>query len=514
MHLAGVTIRELLRLPVLKDAKVISGEKGLSRIVRFVDIMEVPDVEGWLREGELLLTTAYSIRHDTALLSELVEQLVQAGAAALAIKPERFIYDMPLEMIKVSNHHNLPIIELPSGVPYMDITHSVMEQIIDKQASLLRRSDEIFKTLTTLVLENSGIQAVADNVSALVKSPIWVIDKSGETIVSSPSTLASPQTRDNTRCWDITVDKQFVGKLILNKEQLDDLEVVCVEQARLVFSLELMRRKTVLDTENKLRGDFIEELLTGLPFSKQEVESKGAKFGLMPGWIWEIAIIEAENCLFDEGSPFLMQLHERLKQELPKGQIKAHIHKQGQRLVLLLASPRLEDSSINQTLSHENSESWKQIFTPLIEEQSGICIGFGEKCFLWEVQRSYLEAKKSIMIGMRMEKHGKVFMFKEIEMFQMLLDAADYINMDTFVEKKIGMLCQHDKENGTDLVSTFYYYLASGGSLIHTANHLFIHRNSVKYRMNKIRDIVGIDLENFRERFVYYCCLTYHLLKK
>jgi purine catabolism regulator len=66
MNPAGITLRELLDLPVLKDAKVISGEKGLDRVVRYIDIMEVPDVTGWLREGELLLTTAYSIRHEPA----------------------------------------------------------------------------------------------------------------------------------------------------------------------------------------------------------------------------------------------------------------------------------------------------------------------------------------------------------------------------------------------------------------------------------------------------------------
>ena len=54
----GVTIRELMEMPLLKDARVISGFEGMDRVVRFIDIMEVPDLRGWLREGELLLTTA------------------------------------------------------------------------------------------------------------------------------------------------------------------------------------------------------------------------------------------------------------------------------------------------------------------------------------------------------------------------------------------------------------------------------------------------------------------------
>lgn len=55
-------------LPVLKDARVISGKQGLCRVVQFIDIMEVSDIDGWLREGELLLTTAYSLRNDLSKL--------------------------------------------------------------------------------------------------------------------------------------------------------------------------------------------------------------------------------------------------------------------------------------------------------------------------------------------------------------------------------------------------------------------------------------------------------------
>lgn len=93
----------------MKDSKVINREKGLNWIVRFIDIMEVPDFTGWLREGELLLTTAFAIRYDPASLPKVVEPLAQAGAATITIKPECFLHDMPSEMIQMSNAYNLAI---------------------------------------------------------------------------------------------------------------------------------------------------------------------------------------------------------------------------------------------------------------------------------------------------------------------------------------------------------------------------------------------------------------------
>lgn len=507
MNPAGITLRELLRLPILKDAKVISGEEGLNRIVRHIDIMEVPDVSGWLREGELLLTTAYAIRHDPTLLPKLVEQLAQKEAAALAIKTERFLHDMPIEMVQMSNNYNLPLIQLPNNVPYMDIIHSVMEQIIDKQASLLRRSEEIYKTLTTLVLDNSGIQAVADNVAALLKAPIWLMDKAGETIVSSPIN-ASDISSSETRYWSIKVDKQLEGKLFLGKKKLDELDLVCIEQAKLVFSLELMRIKTALDTEIKLRGDFIEELLNGLPLSKQVVINRGTQLGLRTEGIWEIAIVEIEN---DESALFIAKINLLIKHESQKFHLKSHIHRQGSRLVLLLASQSL-DQTKNPNLQAK-SLNWAEILTPFIKEWSRVLIGFGGSSPLWEIQRSFIKAKKAILIGSKMDINHQVFTYEEIEMYHLLIGASENVDIDKFVEKKIGKLCQYDKENGTDYLKTFYYYLSSGGSLVETAKQLFIHRNSVKYRIDRIREIDDIDIENFRERFVYYFCIVYYQLK-
>ncbi|MCM3213931.1 PucR family transcriptional regulator ligand-binding domain-containing protein [Niallia taxi] len=503
MNSVGITINELLRLPVLKDAKVISGEKGLNRMVRYLDIMEVPDIKGWLREGELLLTTAYAIRHDTKLLSNLVQHLAQADAAALAIKRERYLRDLPEEMLQISNDFNLPIIELPTEIPYIDITNAVMELLIDKQTYLLRRSEELYKKLTTLVLENSGIQTVADNVSGLLKSPIWLLDRKGNTIVSAPQGDSSSPFAD-IRCWEITVDKQIVGKLYIERDNLDDLDMVCVEQARLVFALELMRRKTAIDTERKLRGSFIEELLTGLPLTKQEVMNKGRQLGLNPDISWRIIVLENKAEL-EENHALFQKMETVLKRHFSLYFKKScmHIHMQANRIVLLFSFQAKDGTA----------EKWKELFTPILIEFKEIRIGVGTEAALWEVQHSFIQARKAILLGSSLDLKQHLFTYEEMEVFNLLLDASDYVNMDEAVEKNIGKLCQYDKENDTDLVKTLFYYLTTDGSLVETANLLYIHRNSVKYRMDKIEKVANIKIASFREKFVYYLCIFYYLFK-
>lgn len=503
----GISLREVLRLPVMSNARVLSGEAGLDRVVRFIDIMEVPDLKGWLREGELLLTTAYSIRHDPMLLPGLVEQLALASAAALAIKPGRFLHDVPIEMIQMSNKYSLPIIQLPNTIPYMDITHAVMEQIIDKQASLLRMSEGIYKDLTSLVLDNRGIQAVANKVSSLLNSPIQLVDKTGDIIVSSPTDTKEISSA-HLRSWNITVDQQVEGKLFIEKDKLNDFELVCVEQARLVFSLELMRRKTALETELKLRGDFIDELLSGLLLSKQIIINKGTQLGLKPELLWEIAIVEYRS---EKAPLFIETLRELIKDGSQRRSTRSYVHVLPERVVLLLAS--LDDDRGAQNLAQDD-DSWTGILALFLEKWKGARIGFGGQTKLWELNRSYLEAKKAIALGTRINPQQQVYRYKDIELFQLLMDTSKTVEMDKFVEKKLSILQQYDKDHQAGLIKTLYFYIHTNGSLMETAKHLFIHRNSVKYRIDKIKELCDINLDSFQERFSYYYCIGYSYLYK
>ncbi|RKN83959.1 PucR family transcriptional regulator [Paenibacillus ginsengarvi] len=392
-----------------------------------------------------------------------------------------------------------------------------MEHILDRQAALLRRSEEVYIALTNLVLNNSGIQVMADEVAELIKCPLWVIGATGEIIVSSPAGLPYVPA-SKTRHWDVKVDKQYVGKLVVGKEHLDEFEQVCIEQARLVFSLELMRRKIAFDTEARLRGSFLEELLLGPSLSRQEVEDKGRQLGLLAEWSWEVGLIEGDAALLESSSPFRTELNALIQRETEGKSVRTRsiLHRQGDRLILLLATPQPgvpKKAPSGVQAKAETETEWYGAIMQLVADWSGIRMGFGSRGALWDMHRSYLEAKKALFIGPRLDRSKTVFAYDDIEMFQLLLDASEHVPFDALTEKKIGKLFQYDKQNGTDLLTTLYYYLTTGGSLLDTANRLYVHRNSVKYRMDRIKEITGLDLDNPLTRFVYYLCTAFHLLK-
>lgn len=498
----GVTVKDILRLPILKNAKLVGGLEGLNRIVRSIDIMEIPEIKPWLREGEILLTTTYSIRNEPNLLPKLVEDLAQAGAAALAFKPERFIHQIPEEMIEVSNCYQLPVIAIPAEIPSIDITHSVMELVLNWRTALLSRAEEIGTKLTTMVLENQGLQALAGNVSKLLDAPISVLDNKGCVMAQSPE--ARILDIGSGMKWNITVNKQFAGQLIVHKESLDAMEQICVDQARVVFSLELMRKKTAEETEIRLRGNFIDELLSDLPPSELEVKKKGRQLDFDADKFWEISLIEGYDSRLDEA--VLSDLRALLMSEGKKKNLRPHMEIRGAQILLFL--PAVEEES---TLWLDILKLW--IDHHLEEDKARIRVGMGNKYFLWNMYKSYREARKALEIGRKMYSQYSLIQYENVEVYEIIADVAENKELSNLFQKKLGKLLLYDQETRSELLKTLFIYLELGKNMQETAKRLFIHRNSVKYRLERIEEIAQLDLSSAQQCFIYHLCLTWYLLK-
>src|SRR5688572_17615716 len=163
-----VTLAEILRLPLLEQARVVGGRGGLGRPVRAVNVMEVPDILDWVKPDELLLTTAYPLRDDPVALDALVPHLAQRGLAGIAIKPARYIETIPSAMIAAADRHDFPLIELPPDASFNEIIQAVLTVILNNQSALLERSAAIHDRFTNIVLSGGGLREIAEALAELV----------------------------------------------------------------------------------------------------------------------------------------------------------------------------------------------------------------------------------------------------------------------------------------------------------------------------------------------------------
>ena len=111
-----VTLRRILELEVLRDARILAGTEGLDRRVSSVTVGEVPDIADWLSGGEMVLSTMFAVKGDIDRQREFCRRVMMSGAAALFVKTTRFVESVPPDVIELADKRKFPIIEVPQGL--------------------------------------------------------------------------------------------------------------------------------------------------------------------------------------------------------------------------------------------------------------------------------------------------------------------------------------------------------------------------------------------------------------
>ncbi|WP_405584636.1 helix-turn-helix domain-containing protein [Streptomyces sp. NBC_01190] len=128
-------------------------------------------------------------------------------------------------------------------------------------------------------------------------------------------------------------------------------------------------------------------------------------------------------------------------------------------------------------------------------------IGIGGQCDLpTGLPHSYAEAVRALTVRRRSHDPAGSTSFEELGLYRMMGTGDGQREADTFVAEWLGPLLDYDARHHTELVTTLSRYLESGGSYDTTSETLLIHRSTVRYRLQRIREITGHDLGDVETR--------------
>lgn len=131
--------------------------------------------------------------------------------------------------------------------------------------------------------------------------------------------------------------------------------------------------------------------------------------------------------------------------------------------------------------------------------------GCGRECASLErLKESFQEASKCIVLGKKLSRDGQVLFWENLGFYHLLMAFDSKEPLDRYSHAVIGGLLQYDRENHTKLLETLEVYLEQNCSLKHTAEILYTHRNTVKYRITRIVEITGKSPDSAFERLELY----------
>ncbi len=121
----------------------------------------------------------------------------------------------------------------------------------------------------------------------------------------------------------------------------------------------------------------------------------------------------------------------------------------------------------------------------------------------------YKQCLRAIELGVVSEDKPNLFVYGDYYLKHITNLFSEKESPDTFCHPKLKVLFKYDKKHSAQLAYTLYMYLISERNVAYTAENMFVHRNTINYRLKKIDSLVNIDYENYSER--QYIILSYEL---
>jgi GAF domain-containing protein len=125
-----------------------------------------------------------------------------------------------------------------------------------------------------------------------------------------------------------------------------------------------------------------------------------------------------------------------------------------------------------------------------------LSIGLGNPCqSLSDYRRGFAEASEALQMGQSLNQDGGVTHFNDLGVYRYLYKIARMDDLRDMYQDQVARIASYDKRKGTDLLDTLETYLECAGNLTKTSNRLFVHRNTLIQRLERLQSLCDIDLQ-------------------
>ena len=537
------TVREAMRFGEFAGATLVGGEAGLDRPIEWVRIMETPEIQP--RPGDLLLTTGFPIKDDRAAQIRLVGRIAESGGAGLLIKPHPYLRKLAPEMLSEADRLSVPLFTVGASVQLVDVMAPLLERIINAEHWRLRQSFEIHRRFTELVLDGKGVNEICRTLSDLLESAVVIEDASfhllahaggggdphrKETIQHQGTpqrVLFDPQIQRMLRELEakrgpikvpayphvgmsrerliapILAANQVLGYISVldNPPHNDELAFLALEQAALVLALSIAKERELAEVEGRVRGEFLGDLLFGTYGDEAAAQRRARHLGypLHGSHVVMLTDIDdfrgfnrarqiSEDAIQAIKREFLRRVTAVVRATFPRALVQG---RSDSVVALLPIGPEPVDHQARvQALGiqvRQTIADWKPGFT--------VSVGFSAPT---EAPAGVAAAQREVTSVMdslaRFKRWGEVVTVPELGLTGLLAAVADERLVD-YTRRLLGPLVEHDRARNGSLVATLRAYLETGEQQ-EAAKRLRVHPNTLRYRLDRIREISGVELDD------------------
>lgn len=489
-----VTLRVLLAQSQFHLEPVHVPECMLDRGVRWVTVTELHDPAPYLSGDELILTlgTAWADADDAAI-DRFVERLASVGVAALGFGVGVAHATVPPRMIDAARACGLPLIVVPLATSFRSIGEFIVDYTLGDKYAAIQATLQAHIDLTEALTSHLGMDGLLTRLRRLLDVPIAVIDFWGGVIATQPASavwpIAEVLARRNTLRAAEQVEQVMVYPVVIADRRVAFVVTQGEGEAPEIMrfavdlvALELSRRHAEQVGRRELLGQVVFDYVQG-DLADREARRRLTRAGLD---------LERENRVVlarvDCPPRILENVPWNIDALLP-GSAESYVLALADGLVTVMCAGSVPIDRLVESLRHQ--------LRPLGPVQ----VGYGSAyAGVSGLRMSWLEAQGALRAS-DPSAGGTALQLAELMLANMRVPLHD------LGRKILNTLLEYDRDNEAGLVETLRVYLQVNCQTAEAAKRLFVHPNTMRYRLRLIERLTSTDLGSFEDLVNFYLAI-------
>lgn len=529
----SATVQSLLQYALPTNTTLAAGAPEKA-VMWAVTVRAQPPAFPELYGGELALVSMEMLRsYDSRItLAEVISALAQAGVSAVAVKEE-----ITQAAVNVASDAGIALLALPDDSNLARIERAVNELIVNQKAQMMQRALEIQRQLTRQAAENRDLNSLLQIMARATAKPVVVHDDAGvmmaqvyPTVARRPTISTGSGGRSLVQSLPygafqnwlareapnadgailpsplgfttvLRVEKRTAGYLSLvdSSEALSEFDRLVLTYGADVCAIELAKNRAIAFAVEQARGDWVQMWLSGTPTDDDVMATRATQAGYDPTIEYLVAVFRAST---DSGTSLpLDSLIPLVRDDLTRRQIAGAV---GQYVDVIVALYPASTARLRTVIEEVRAQLATRTPSGLVA--AGISrSGQG----LASLREAYREAKDAVSIANELGDREKTTFYGDLKLYQLLLALKErnLEHLRRFYGETLGPLVEHDRSKQGDLIRTLNGFFEANGNLAKAATDLDVHRNTLVYRLERISELTGLNLDDADNRLILHLAL-------
>ncbi len=528
----SATLQALLQYALPLGSTLLAGSPDMT-IQWAVTIRAQPPAFPDIVGGELALVSMDIVRgYDSRItLAEVVANLADAGVSAVAVRDS-----VSQTAIASALERGIGLLSMPAETNLTVIERAVNKLILNQSAQLTQRALDIQRQLISLSAENRDLSSLLQIIARATAKPVVIHDDAGVMMAqmypnvtrrSGGAGLLQSLPYNEFQRWleaqapqtpgiiahspightiVIKVEKRIAGYLSLvdSAATLDEFDRLVLTYGADVCAIELAKNRAIASAVEQTRGDWVQMWLSGSSADDQLLITRAQQAGFDVDSSYVVTVFRATTLsgVVLPIEPLVTLVRDDLARRGINGAVGQHVDA----IVILYPLDGSIPALIRTRALVEELRAQLAMRTPSGVVSAGIS---RPVISLSSLREAYRSARNALNISAELGHRESTTFYGDLKLFQLLLSIKEQnlTHLRQFYDESLRPLVDHDDRKQGDLIRTLNGFFEANGNLAKAAIDLDVHRNTLVYRLERITELTGLDLNDADNRLILHLAL-------